>query len=46
MPEDMRRVLFSADADFLQAAFDRSTRLGGIELSREDGRYQREQRAA
>jgi protein-tyrosine phosphatase len=31
MPEDVRRVLFSAHADFLQAAFDSIDALGGID---------------
>jgi len=31
MPEDIRRVLFSADAEFLQAAFDSIDALGGID---------------
>jgi protein-tyrosine phosphatase len=31
MPEDIRRVLFSAHAEFLQAAFDSIDALGGLE---------------
>lgn len=31
MPDDIRRVLFSAHADFLQAAFDGIDELGGID---------------
>jgi protein-tyrosine phosphatase len=31
MPDDVRRVLFSAHEDFLQAAFERIEALGGIE---------------
>jgi protein-tyrosine phosphatase len=31
MPEDIRRVLFMAHADFLQAAFDRIDALGGFD---------------
>jgi protein-tyrosine phosphatase len=31
MPEDIRRVLFSADAEFLQAAFESIEKIGGID---------------
>jgi protein-tyrosine phosphatase len=31
MPDDIRRVLFSAHADFLQAAFERIAALGGLD---------------
>jgi protein-tyrosine phosphatase len=31
MPDDIRRVLFSADAEFLQAAFESIDELGGID---------------
>lgn len=31
MPDDIRRVLFSAHAEFLQAAFERIEDLGGID---------------
>jgi hypothetical protein len=31
MPEDIRRVLFMAHADFLQAAFDSIEALGGLD---------------
>jgi protein-tyrosine phosphatase len=31
MPDDIRRVLFSADAEFLQAAFESIEKLGGID---------------
>src|SRR4029453_151045 len=32
MPDDIRRVLFSADAEFLQAAFESIEKLGGIDV--------------
>ena len=31
MPDDIRRVLFSADAEFLQAAFESIEKIGGID---------------
>jgi protein-tyrosine phosphatase len=47
MPEDIRRVLFMAHADFLQAAFDSIDALGGLDryLEKTVG-VTREQRAA
>jgi protein-tyrosine phosphatase len=47
MPDDIRRVLFSADAEFLQAAFESIDALGGLDryLEQTVG-VSKEQRAA
>jgi protein tyrosine/serine phosphatase len=47
MPDDIRRVLFSADAEFLQAAFESIDALGGLDSYLEKTvAVSREQRAA
>jgi len=47
MPDDIRRVLFMAHADFLQAAFDSIDALGGLDQYLEKTvRISNEQRAA